>query len=104
EPILPAALHFRGATVAPPQIDPSHPTYRYLVDTNALETGAKDRAGSAPFNAIQPAVDASPSFLALPAGTSARIDVIGEGSLLVLYYNNVAGPAQSQIVQVGHGN
>src|SRR5207249_2615320 len=60
--------------------------------------------GSATFNAIQPAVDANPNFLALPAGTSARIDVIGEGSLLVLYYNNVAGSGQSQIVQVGHGS
>ena len=103
-PILLDDLNFLGATFGAPQIDPSHPTFRYMVDTNDLETGAQDTTGSATFNAIQPAVDASPNFLALPAGTSARIDVIGEGSLLVLYYNNVAGPAQSQIVQVGHGN
>jgi hypothetical protein len=41
----------------------------------------------------------------LSAGTSLRIDVLGdEGSLLMLFYANGAGPAQSQIVQVGeHG-
>src|SRR5436309_364797 len=101
-PILLDDLNFLGATFGAPQIDPSHPTFRYMVDTNDLETGAQDATGSATFNAIQPAVDANPNFLALPAGTSARIDVIGQGSLLVLYYNNVAGSGQSQIVQVGH--
>jgi len=102
-PILLDDLNFLGATFGAPQIDPSNPTFRYIVDTNDLETGAQDATGSATFNAIQPAVDANPNFLALPAGTSARIDVIGQGSLLVLYYNNVAGSGQSQIVQVGHG-
>jgi hypothetical protein len=65
-----------------------------------------DVTRSATFNAIHPAIDTSPNFLLLAAETSMRIDVLGDGrSLLVLYYGNVAGPAQSQIVQGGgHGD
>jgi hypothetical protein len=61
---------------------------------------------SATFNAIHPTIDTSPNFLLLAAGTSMRTDVLGDGgSLLVLYYGNVAGPAQSKIVQFGeHGD
>jgi hypothetical protein len=86
-PILVDDLNFLGATFGAPQID--------------LETGSADLTAAATFNAINPAVDANPNFLLLPAGTSANIDVIGDGSLLVLYYNNVAGPAQSQIIESG---
>jgi subtilisin family serine protease len=98
-PILLDDLNFLGARFGAPQIDADHPSFSYMVDTTDLETGAQDTTASATFNAISPAVDASPNFLALPAGTSARIDVIGEGDLLVLYYNNIAGAAQSQVIQ-----
>src|SRR5207302_747687 len=49
-PILLDDLNFLGATFGAPQIDPSHPTFRYMVDTNDLETGAQDTTGSATFN------------------------------------------------------
>jgi acetylornithine deacetylase/succinyl-diaminopimelate desuccinylase-like protein len=104
-PILLDDLNFLGATFGGPQIDADHPSFRYTVDTIDLETGAQDVTGGARFNAIQPRVDADPNFLMLPAGTSARINVLGSGgSLLVLYYNNVAGTAQSQVVSVGGHN
>jgi subtilisin family serine protease len=105
-PILLDDLNFLGKTFGAPQINATNPIFSYFVDTTDLETGAMDVTRSATFNAIQPALDTNPNFLLLPAGTSMRIDVLGdEGSLLVLYYGNVAGPAQSQIVQVGeHGD
>ena len=100
-PILLDDLNFLGATFGAPQINATNPTFSYTVDTIDLETGSSDLTAAATFNAINPAVDANPNFLLLPAGTSANIDVIGDGSLLVLYYNNVAGPAQSQIIESG---
>jgi hypothetical protein len=105
-PILLDDLNFLGKTFGAPQINATNPIFSYFVDTTDLETGAMDVTRSATFNAIQPALDTNPNFLLLPAGTSMRIDVLGdEGGLLVLYYGNVAGPAQSQIVQVGeHGD
>jgi subtilisin family serine protease len=105
-PILLDGLNLLGQTFGIPQINATNPTFSYFVSTTDLETGAMDVTRSATFNAIHPAVDTNPNFLLLPAGMSMRIDVLGdEGSLLVLYYGNVAGPAQSQIVQVGeHGD
>jgi subtilisin family serine protease len=105
-PILLDDLNFLGKTFGAPQINATNPTFSYFVDTTDLETGAMDVTRSATFNAIQPALDTSPNFLLLPAGASVRIDVLGdEGGLLVLFYGNVAGPAQSQIVLVGgHGD
>jgi hypothetical protein len=100
-PILLDDLNFLGATFGAPQINATNPSFSYTVDTIDLETGSADLTAAATFNAINPAVDANPNFLLLPAGTSANIDVIGDGSLLVLYYNNVAGPAQSQIIESG---
>src|SRR5947208_15823502 len=102
-PVLLNDLNFLGATFGAPQIDPSNPTFRYMVDTNDLETGAQDTTGSATFNAIQPAVDANPNFLALPAGTYARIEVIVEGSLLVLSYNKRDGSGEIMIVKDREG-
>jgi hypothetical protein len=105
-PILLDDLNFLGQRFGAPQINATNPTFSYFVDTTDLETGAIDVTRSATFNAIQPELDTSPNFLLLPAGTSMRIDVLGdEGSLLVLFYGNVAGPAQSQILLVGgHGD
>jgi hypothetical protein len=105
-PILLDDLNFLGQTLGAPQINATNPSFSYFVDTTDLETGSMDVTRSATFNAIQPALDTNPNFLLLPAGTSMRIDVLGDtGSLLVLFYGNVAGPAQSQIVQVGeHGD
>jgi minor extracellular serine protease Vpr len=105
-PILLDDLNFLGQNLGAPQINATNPSFSYFVDTTDLETGSMDVTRSATFNAIQPALDTNPNFLLLPAGTSMRIDVLGdEGSLLVLFYGNVAGPAQSQIVQVGeHGD
>ena len=100
-PILIDDLNFLGATFGAPQINATNPSFSYAVDTIDLETGAQDLTRAATFNAITPAVDANPNFLLLSAGTSARIDVVGKGSLLVLYYNNVAGTAQSQIIASG---
>ena len=101
-PILLDDLNFLGATFGAPQIDAGHPTFRYMVDTIDLETGAMDSTRTARFNAINPAVDANPNSLLLPAGTSVRVDVVGdEGSLLVLYGNNTAGAGQSQIINIG---
>ena len=100
-PILLDDLNFLGDTFGAPTIDAHHPRFKYTADTIDLETGGQDKTKSAKFNAIDPRVDADPQFLLLPAGASATINVLGGGKdLLVLYYNNVAGPAQSQVIHV----
>jgi len=101
-PIVLDDLNFLGTIFGGPTIDVDNPTFSYFVVTVDLETGAADDTRSATFNAIEPAVDADPQFLALPAGASATISVLGsgKGDLLVLYYNNVAGQSQFQIIEV----
>jgi subtilisin family serine protease len=107
-PIVLDDLNFLGTTFGGPTIDADNPTFSYFADTIDLETGAMDATKSATFNAIDPAVDADPQFSLLAAGTSATITVLGsgKGDLLVLYYNNVAGRSQTQIIDVerGHGD
>jgi len=101
-PIVLEDLNFLGELFGAPMITEDHPTFRYMVETIDLETGAGDTTKNAKFNAIDPAVDADPQFLALPAGARATISVLGsgKGDLLVLYYNNVAGRDQSQVIEV----
>lgn len=101
-PIMLDHLNMLGTENGGPTIDADHPTFSYFADTIDLETGAMDDTKSAKFNAIDPAVDADPQFTLLAAGTSASFTVLGtgKGNLLVLYYNNVAGQGQTQILEV----
>jgi minor extracellular serine protease Vpr len=104
-PILLDDLNFLGAAHGAPTIDEENQTFRYFVNTLDLETGSQDATRSARFNAIHPNVDADPQFLLLAAGTRATVDILGGGkNLLVVYYNNVAGRSQSQVIQAGHGD
>jgi subtilisin family serine protease len=103
-PIVLADLNALGAAHGAPTIDEGNQSIRYYVTTLDLDTGAFDTTRSARFNAIHPTVDADPQFLLLPAGTGTTVSVLGGGkTFLVLYYNNVAGPSQAQVISSGGG-
>ena len=86
-----------------PQIDANNPTFSYYVMTTDWDSGASDVTGSAIFNAINPVVDTAPNYFYVDAGQSVPVNVLanGKGSLLFLYYNNVSGFQQAQVVPVG---
>lgn len=106
-PILLEDLNFIGFFFGRPMIDPANPDFDYFIVTHDLETGAFDVSDVASFNAITPLLDTSPNFLFLPAKSRADVLVLagGEGSLLILFYNNLARD-QGEIVKVveGHGH
>ena len=85
-----------------PTLDPADPDFDYFAATFDFETGSFDVTDSASFNWVSPEIDTDPNFLLLSAGDEVEVDVLAsvEGGILVLFYNNISGRDQSQVVDI----
>lgn len=104
-PFLLEDLNRLGTSLGAPTIDAANPDFDYsVVTTHVLaEVPTSDSTASARFNALAPALDAVPQIPFLAPGDRLVVDVIGtaqEGSLLVLFYNNLSGAPQSAVIPV----
>ncbi len=104
-PFLVDDLNSLGVAFGGPTIDTANPDFDYSVVTTDLlaEVQATDSTDNARFNALVPALDATPQFPFLAPDERLVVDVAGTaqtGSLLALFFNNVSGPAQAAVIAV----
>ncbi len=97
-PILLADLNTLARENHLPKIGLDNHAFTYTVVMTDLQTGYADIAGPGSFNAKMPAVDAVPNSFVLGPDSAATAQVVGMGSLLALFENNVAGMDQSLVI------
>lgn len=102
-PFLLEDLNLLGTVFGAPTVDEGNPDINYFVATTDLRSSAFDTSTAARFNTLEPGLDAVPQFLFLPAGERLLATVFGPAqprALLTLFYNNVSGESQSQVIEV----
>ena len=97
-------LNYLGYELGGPMVDENNPTINYFVVTTDMDTGAYDITDTATYNVLVPTVSTYPDYFYVDAHDRATIDVLtnGKGTLLLLYYNNISGYNQAQILPVGY--
>ncbi|MBI2872823.1 MAG: S8 family serine peptidase [Chloroflexi bacterium] len=102
-PFLVDDLNLLANLFGAPTLDLANPDFTYFAVTSDVDTGSFDASDSAGFNAFAPGLDTVPNFFFLAPGERTLVDVTGTaqaGQFLALFYNNVSGTPQSQVIEV----